>query len=56
MAPEPKDDEFDSFLEPCFFRANSFQIGLGTSNFFYCDGFTLPNKTLIQETYRCSQI
>ena len=34
MAPEPKDDEFDSFLEPCFFRADFFQIGLGTSIFF----------------------
>ena len=34
MAPEPKDVEFESFLDPCFFRADSFQIALATCNFF----------------------
>ena len=34
MAPELKDDEFDYFLECCFFGADSVQIGLATSKFF----------------------
>ena len=34
MELEPKEYEFDSFLEPCFFRAEPFQIGLGISSFF----------------------
>ena len=34
MAPEPKDDEFEYFLECCFFGAESVQIGLAASKFF----------------------
>ena len=33
MEPETTDDKFDSLFERCFFRADSVQIGLATSNF-----------------------
>ena len=34
MAPELKDDEFDYFLECCFFGADSVQIGLTNAKLF----------------------
>ena len=56
MAPETKDVEFESFLERCFFRANSFQNGLATCNFFIRMVTCFQNQTLMHETDRSSQI